>query len=108
MAEKGNPGALAAARASDAFCLAAEHSEDNQALPEFQAPSPEAIAACDEFILEELYRSFDLIASYATSAMEAARRDDRAELRLRLRSQLRDCFRHAVKTHDLLSGGGKQ
>ena len=66
-------------------------------------PSQEAIAACDEFILHELYHSFDLIGSYATSAMEAARRGDRDEIRLRLRCQLRDAFRHAVAVHGLLS-----
>ena len=106
MAENGNPGSLAAARAPNTFCLAAERSGDNPALDELQvhaSPSPEAIAACDEFVLDELYHSFDLIGSYTTSAMEAARRGDRAELRLRLRSQLRDVFRHAVAVHDLLS-----
>jgi hypothetical protein len=66
-------------------------------------PSQEAIAACDEHVLDELYRSFDLIESYARSGMEAARRGDRKEVTLRLRVQLRDCFRHAVATHDLLS-----
>ena len=66
-------------------------------------PSQEAIAACDEFILDELYQSFDLIGSYATSAREAARRGDRDEIRLRLRCQLRDAFRHAIAVHDLLS-----
>lgn len=66
-------------------------------------PSPGAIAEADEFILDELYRDFGLIRSYATSAMEAALRGDREELRLRLRSQLRDCFRHAVELHSLLS-----
>lgn len=82
MAEKRNPGSLAATRAPNAFCLAAERSEDNPALAELQVrarPSPEAIAACDEFVLDELYHSFDLI------------------------GQLRDCFRHAVELHKLLS-----
>ena len=106
MAEKENPAPLAAGRASELLCLAAECAEDNPALAEIQvhaAPSPEAIAACDEFILDELCHSFDLIGSYATSAMEAARRGDRNELRLRLRNQLRDCFRYAVELHKLLS-----
>jgi hypothetical protein len=66
-------------------------------------PSPEAVAECDEYILDEIYRDLDLIRSYATSALEACRRGDRDELRLRLRSQLRDVFRHAVQVHDLLS-----
>jgi hypothetical protein len=75
---------------------------------EFKAaePSAEAVAEADEFILDELFRSFDLIASYATSGKEAARRGDRDEVRMRLRVQLRDCFKHAVATHDLLSTGG--
>ena len=66
-------------------------------------PSPEAIAECDEYVLDELFRAFDLIESYAISGKEAARRGDREEIKLRLRTQLRDCFRHAVATHDLLS-----
>jgi len=66
-------------------------------------PSTEAIAKADEAILDELYRTLCLIESYARSAIEAARRGDRDEIRLRLRRQMRDCFRHAVATHDLLS-----
>jgi hypothetical protein len=66
-------------------------------------PSPEAIAVADEFVLDELYDAFELIRSYAVSGIEAARRGDRDEIRLRLRVQMRDCFRHAVQLHDLLS-----
>jgi hypothetical protein len=66
-------------------------------------PSPEAIAECDEAVLDELYRDFWLLESYAKSGAEAARRGDRQEIRLRLRVQLRDVFRHAIATHDLLS-----
>jgi hypothetical protein len=66
-------------------------------------PSPEAIAECDELILDELFRVFGLIESYARSGIEASRRGDREEIRLRLRIQLRDCFRYAVETHNLLS-----
>jgi hypothetical protein len=73
------------------------------ALSSASGPSREAIAQCDEFVLDELYRAFDLIESYAISGKEASRRGDREEIRLRLRVQLRDCFRHAVATHDLLS-----
>jgi hypothetical protein len=65
--------------------------------------SPAAVAETDEFLLDEIFRDLSFIWSYATSAMEAARRGDRDELRLRLRVQLRDHFRHAVATHDLLS-----
>jgi hypothetical protein len=71
--------------------------------PARAAPSPEAIAECDEFVLDELYRDFGLIQSIATSGLEAARRGDRAEIKLRLRVQLRDCFHHAVEVHNLLS-----
>jgi hypothetical protein len=71
--------------------------------PALAAPSQEALAECDEYILDELYRDFGLIASIATSAVEAARRGDRNEIRLRLRVQLRDCFQHAVELHNLLS-----
>ena len=66
-------------------------------------PSQEAIAACDEHVLDELFKAFALIESYARSGLEAARRGDRDEIRLRLRCQLRDAFRHAVAVHDLLS-----
>jgi hypothetical protein len=66
-------------------------------------PSPDAIAACDEYILDELSKAFWLIESYARSAQEAAKRGDRDEIRLRLRHQLRDCFRHAVDVHNGLS-----
>jgi hypothetical protein len=66
----------------------------------------EAVAAADEFILDEIYETFELIRSYAVSGIEAARRGDREEIKLRLRVQLRDCFRHAVQVHDLLSSGG--
>jgi hypothetical protein len=66
-------------------------------------PSAEAVAECDEAILDELFRAFFLIESYAKSASEAARRGDRREIQLRLRIQLRDCFRYAVEMHDLLS-----
>ena len=66
-------------------------------------PSPAAVAACDEIILDELFADFELIQSFAVSAAEAALRGDRAEIRLRLRVQLRDVFRHAVSVHDLLS-----
>jgi hypothetical protein len=71
--------------------------------PALAAPSPEAITESDELVFDELYRDFSLIASLATSAVEAARRGDRNEIKLRLRVQLRDCFRHAVQVHDLLS-----
>ena len=106
MIENRNPGPLAAARAPNTFSLLAERSEDNPALAALQVhagPSPETMAECDEFILDELYRDFSLIQSYARSGLEAARRGDRAEIRLRLRCQLRDVFRHAVQIHDLLS-----
>jgi hypothetical protein len=71
--------------------------------PSVGTPSPEAVAVADEFIFDELYNTFELIRSYATSAREAAGRGDRDEIRLRLRVQLRDAFRHAVEVHDLLS-----
>jgi hypothetical protein len=53
--------------------------------------------------LDELYDVFERIRSYAVSGIEAARRGDRAEVRLRLRVQLRDAFRYAVSVHNLLS-----
>jgi hypothetical protein len=65
-------------------------------------PSPEAIAEADNFVLDELFRAFDLIESYAVSGKEAARRGDREEIKLRLRVQLRDVFRYAVEIHNML------
>jgi hypothetical protein len=65
-------------------------------------PSPEAVAAAEEFLLDEIFHDLSLIASYTTSGSKRARRGDRDELRLRLRVQLRDCFRHAVELHNLL------
>ena len=114
MAENRNPVPLAAVRASKAFCSATEHAEDSHLPLKHQGsfvavgPSPEAIAAADEFVLDELYRILGLIASYATSGLEAARRGDVEEIRLRLRVQLRDCFRHAVEVHNLLSTGQRK
>lgn len=70
------------------------------------APSPDAVAEVEEFLLDEIYHDLWLIASYTTSALEAAKRGDREELRLRLRGQLRDCFRHAVELHNLLPPTG--
>lgn len=39
---------------------------------------PEASAEKDEFVVNELFRAFDLIESYATGVKQAARRSDRA------------------------------
>jgi hypothetical protein len=64
-------------------------------------PSPEAIAAGEELVLDELREAFELIRSYAVSGREAVDRGDREEIRLRLRIQLRDAFRYAVGIHDL-------
>ena len=61
------------------------HQDSDQGNLASSDPSPEAIAACDESILDELYRDFNLIESYAISAKEAARRGDFGEVRLRLR-----------------------
>ena len=65
-------------------------------------PSPEAIEACEEYVLDELWDTLQLISSYTNSALEACRRGSQDEIRLRLRVQLRDCFRYAVQLHDLL------
>jgi len=81
--------------------------EANQEKTASVGPSAEAVAEADEFLLDEIFYDLSLIASYTTSALEAARRGDRKELRLRLRVQLRDCFRHAVDLHNLLSPGRK-
>jgi hypothetical protein len=75
----------------------------SEQVPNCRFPSPEAVAAADEFVLDELYDAFERIRSYAVSGIEAARRGDRAEVRLRLRVQLRDAFRYAVSVHNLLS-----
>jgi hypothetical protein len=106
---KRNQVPLAAGLASKAFCSATEHTEDSHLPLKHQGsfvavgPSPEAVAEADEFLLDEIFHDLYLIESHAISAREACRRGDRAELRLRLRTQLRDCFRHAVELHNLLS-----
>jgi hypothetical protein len=75
-------------------------------------PSLEAVEAANEFLLDEIFYDLSLIGSYTTSALEACRRNDLVELRLRLRSQLRDLFKHVLELHALLSpertkeGGG--
>ena len=69
-------------------------------------PSPSIVAEAEEFVLGQLYDDFLEIESLAISAREAARRGDREEIRLRLRHQLRDVFRHAVALDDLLSKQG--
>jgi len=81
--------------------------ESNQEKTNSGGPSPEAVAAAEEFLLDEIFSALSLIASYTTSALEAARRGDRNELRLPLRVQLRDCFRYAVELHNLLPLGQK-
>jgi hypothetical protein len=106
MAENGSPASLAGDNRAGLLCSAASNPTDSPALAALQphaSPSPEVIAACDEFILDELIRAFDLIESFAISGKEAAKRGDRDEIRIRLRIQLRDCFRYAVQVHDLLS-----
>src|SRR6185437_16807306 len=91
----------------DTACLAAcgalnaSNPSEKQCSSIAVGPSTEAVAEADEFLLDEIFHALSLIASYTTSALEAARRGDRDELRLRLRIQLRDCFRHAVEVHNL-------
>ena len=111
MAENGSPVSLAGDDRAGLLCSAASDPTDSPTLNELQAPagpSPEATAVCDEFVLDELFRAFDRIESYAISGREAAKRGDRDEVKLRLRIQLRDCFRYAVQIHDLLSSGHPQ
>jgi hypothetical protein len=94
-------------------CLAASSAlntadlEANQGKTASVIPSAEAVAEADELVLDEIVHALSLIASYTTSAVEAAKRGDREELRLRLRVQLRDCFRYAVELHNLLPPGQK-
>lgn len=83
--------------------LATTSASSPQVAPAPASPSPEAVAAAQEFLLNELYEDFELIRSYAVSGREAADRGDREEIKLRLRVQLRDVFRHAVEVHNLLT-----
>jgi hypothetical protein len=80
---------------------------NSEQVPNRTFPSSEAIAVGDGFVLDELYEAFELIRSYAARGREAAGRGDRAEIRLRLRVQLRDAFRYAVSVHNLLSQAPK-
>ena len=79
---------------------------------DLSTPSPEAVESVNEFLLDEIFYDLGLIGSYTTSALEACRRNDLVELRLRLRSQLRDLFKHVLELHALLppertkEGGG--
>jgi hypothetical protein len=105
MGKNGSPVSLAGDDRAGLLCSAANNPSDNSALAALQVPggpSPEAIAAADDYIFDELASDFALIESYAISGKEAARRGDRDEVRLRLRIQLRDVFRHAVEIHNLL------
>jgi len=93
----------------DTACLAAcgslnasNPSEKQRSSIAVDPSSSEAMAETEEFLLDEIFHDLNLITSYATSALEAARRGDREELQLRLRVHLRDCFRHAVELHNLL------
>jgi hypothetical protein len=106
MVENGSPASLAGDDRAGLLCSAASNPTDNLALAPLQVhagPSQEAVAACDEFVFNELFHAFSTIESYAVSAKEAARRGDRNEIKLRLRTQLRDCFRYAVQVHNLMS-----
>jgi hypothetical protein len=69
--------------------------------------SPEIIAEADEFLLDEVFSDADYLVSIGLSLREAARRSDRAEIRLRL-GQLRDTLVHAIRTNNLLSPADPQ
>ena len=101
-------GSRNAATLGDLHILSTADPESNQGKTASVGPSAEAVAEADEFLLDEIFHALSLVASYTTSALEAARRGDREELRLRLRVQLRDCFRHAVEVHNLLSTGQRK
>jgi hypothetical protein len=89
-------------RSGSAMSTAPGPSADAKPFSATSSPSPEAVAATEEFLLDELHEAFELIRSYAVSATEAARRGDRDEIKFCLRVQLRDVFRYAVELHDLL------
>ena len=79
MAANGNPGALAAARAPNKFCSAAEHSESTLNRHRFQSP---AVAVDDVRIFEDIHDSADVVRSLAISLREAAWRRDQIHLRI--------------------------
>ena len=69
-----NPAPLAAGRASEAFCVAAERSGDNQLPLKHQAPI--LANALDPLLFEEIEQSADNAASIWRSIAEASFRGD--------------------------------
>jgi hypothetical protein len=104
-----NPAPLAAGRASDVFCLAAERSEDNPNLLKTQealasrGPSAEAVAAARDLVFEGLVETGSLAESYSRSLAEAAWRGDRSTVEVHLR-QLRACIVTSIGIFKQLDG----
>ena len=119
-----NPPPLAAGRASEAFCVTAEHSDDYQTLPKNQAPvlgldigheadqgvlasrsaSPAAISAARDLVFEGLVEAGSLAESYSRSLTEAAWRGDLSTVEVHLR-QLRACVVTSIGIFKQLDGG---
>lgn len=75
--EKRNPGAVAAAGASERFCLAAERPEDN--------PLPPRNQPLDPLLFDEIEQSADRAASIWRSIAEASFRGDTMTVAVHLR-----------------------
>jgi hypothetical protein len=105
-----DPAAWRADRISEAFCVAAERSEDSQTSPQFQGrqddpgtPSLEALAASRDLALEEIVDAASLAESYSRSLAEAAWRGDRLTVEVSLR-QLRACVVASIGFFKQLDG----
>ena len=118
-----NPPPLAAGRASEAFYVTAEHSDDDQTLPKNQAPvlgldigheadqgvlasrsaSPAAISAARDLVFE-VVEAGSLAESYSRSLTEAAWRGDLSTVEVHLR-QLRACVVTSIGIFKQLDGG---
>jgi hypothetical protein len=71
-----------------------------------RAAITDARAEIDEQLLDEIYGGLDLAKSYIVSALEACRRSDRHELRLR-QSQINDCLQYTFEALSLLGEAWK-
>jgi hypothetical protein len=104
-----NSAPLAAARASDVFCLAVERPENHPNLlkPQealaCQDASSAAIAAARDLVFEGLVEAGSLAESYSRSLAEAAWRGDRSTVEIHLR-QLRDCIVTSIGIFKQLDG----
>jgi hypothetical protein len=71
-----------------------------------RAAITDASAEIDEQLFDEIYGWLDLAQSYIVSALEASRRYDRHELKIR-QSQINDCLKYTFEALTLLGEARK-